>query len=95
MKRVGWLFVDNIGVESEELQNIVDAKTLTKGLSLVKFRNSQMSLIDNNYDKTNKPVSKLYDEIIVLSDNTLAVKINSKLGVLKLAKVQLPKQILI
>ena len=86
VKRVGWLFVDNIGVESEELQNIIDAKTLTKGLSLVKFRNSQMCLIDNNYDKTNKPVSKLYDEIIVLSDNTLAVKINSKWGVFKIGE---------
>ena len=86
VKRVGWLFVDNIGVESEELQNIIDAKTLTKGLSLVKFRNNQMCLIDNNYDKTNKPVSKLYDEIIVLSDNTLAVKINSKWGVFKIGE---------
>lgn len=86
VKRVGWLFVDNIGVESEELQNIVEAKSLTKGLSLVKLRNNQMGLIDNNYDKTNKPVSKLYDEIIVLSDNTLAVKIDSKWGVFKIGE---------
>lgn len=86
VKRVGWLFIDSIGVESEELQNIVEAKSLTKGLSLVKLRNNQMGLIDNNYDKTNKPVSKLYDEIIVLSDNTLAVKIDSKWGVFKIGE---------
>ena len=86
VKRVGWLFVDNIGVESEELQNIIDAKSLTKGLSLVKFRNNQMGLIDNTFDKTNKPVSKLYDEIIILSDNTLAVKINTKWGVFKIGE---------
>ncbi len=86
VKRVGWLFVDNIGVESEELQNIIDVKALIRGLSLVKFRNNQMGLIDNNYDKTNKPVSALYDEIIVLNDNTLAVKINTKWGVFKIGE---------
>jgi hypothetical protein len=86
VKRVGWLFVDNIGVESEEMQNIIDAKALTKGLSLAKFRTNQMALIDNNFDKTNKPVSAFYDEIIVLSENTLAVKINSKWGVFKIGE---------
>jgi WG containing repeat len=86
VRRVGWLFIDNIGVESEELQNIVDAKALSKGLSLVKFKNNQMGLIDNNYDKTNKPVSALYDEIIVLNETTLGVKINAKWGVFKIGE---------
>lgn len=86
VKRVEWLFIDNIGIESEELQNIVEAKTLTKGLSLVKFKNNQMGLIDNNFDKTNKPVSGLYDEIIVLNSTTLAVKINSKWGIFKIGE---------
>lgn len=86
VKRVGWLFIDNIGVESEELEAIIDAKSLTKGLSLVKFRNRQMCLIDNNYDRTNKPVSKLYDEIIILNENTLGVKINQKWGVFKIGE---------
>ena len=86
VKRVGWLFIDNIGIESAELQNIVEAKTLIKGLSLVKFKNNQMGLIDNNFDKTNKPVSGLYDEIIVLNSNVLAVKINSKWGVFKIGE---------
>jgi len=86
VKRVGWLFIDNIGVESEELQDVVDAKALTKGLSLVKFKNNQMGLIDNNFDKTNKPVSRLYDEIIVLNSNTLAVKISAKWGVFKIGE---------
>jgi hypothetical protein len=86
VRRVGWLFIDVIGVESEELQNIVDAKPLSKGLSLVKFKNNHMGLIDNNYDKTNKPVSALYDEIIVLNETTLGVKINTKWGVFKIGE---------
>ncbi len=86
VRRVGWLFIDNIGVESEELQNIVDAKALSKGLSLVKFKNNQMGLIDNNYDRTNKPVSALYDEIIVLNETTLGVKVNAKWGVFKIGE---------
>jgi WG containing repeat len=86
VRRVGWLFIDNIGIESEELQNIVNAKALSKGLSLVKFKNNQMALIDNNYDKTNKPVSALYDEIIVLNETTLGVKVNAKWGVFKIGE---------
>ena len=86
VKRQNWLFVNTTGNESDEFQNIIDAKALSKGLSLVKFKTNQMALIDNNYDKTLKPVSALYDEIIVLNDNTLAVKVNTKWGVFKLGE---------
>lgn len=86
VKRQDWHFVDNLGIESESLQNIIDAKSLSKGLTLVKLKSNQMALIDNNYDKTNKPVSSIYDEIIVLSNSTLAVKTNSKWGVFKLGE---------
>jgi hypothetical protein len=86
VKRQSWLFINTMGNESEEFQNIVDAKSLSKGLSLVKFKTNQMALIDNNYDKTLKPVSALYDDIIVLNDNVLAVKVNTKWGIFKLGE---------
>ena len=86
VKRQNWLFINTIGNESEEFQNIVDAKVLSKGLSLVKFKNNLMALIDNNFDKTLKPVSALYDDIIVLSENILAVKVNAKWGIFKLGE---------
>jgi WG containing repeat len=86
VKRQNWLFINTTGNESDEFQNIIDAKALSKGLSLVKFKTNQMALIDNNFDKTLKPVSALYDDIIVLNDNTLAVKVNTKWGVFKLGE---------
>lgn len=86
VKRQEWHFTDSFGNESEALSDVIDAKALMKGLSLVKLKNTQMALIDNNYDKTGKPVSALYDDIIVLNNNTLGVKINNKWGVYKLGE---------
>nr|MCU0471542.1 WG repeat-containing protein [Arcicella sp.] len=86
VKRQEWHFIDNLGTESDALANVVEAKALAKGLTLVKLKSNQMALIDNNYDKTTKPVSQLYDEIIVLNDNTLGVKINAKWGIFKLGE---------
>ncbi|MES2516493.1 MAG: WG repeat-containing protein [Bacteroidota bacterium] len=86
VKRQAWHFVDNLGIESDELQNIVEAKSISKGFTLVKLKSNQMALIDNNYDKTNKVVSSLYDDIVILNSTTLGVKTNLKWGIFKLGE---------
>lgn len=87
VKKTDWLFIDPNGNESDvPLLDIAQANALSKGLTLVKFKTGQKALIDNNYDKTNKPVSKPYDDIVVLNSTTLGVKINTKWGIFKLGE---------
>lgn len=87
VKRTDWFFIDPNGNESESpLLDIAQASALSKGLTLVKFKTGQKALIDNNYDKTNKPVSKPYDDMVVLNPTTLGVKINTKWGIFKLGE---------
>jgi hypothetical protein len=63
VKKVVWYFVDGSNNESDVLLNVTDAKALTQGVSLAKFKDGKFALINNKYDVTKKPISSLYDEI--------------------------------
>ncbi len=63
VKKVDWYFLDIKGEESNTLENITDAKALTRGISLAKFTNGKYALIDNNFDVTQTPISEYYDAI--------------------------------
>lgn len=63
VKKVDWYFLDSKGEESNTLENIVDAKAMSKGISLAKFTNGKFALIDNNYDVSQTPISEYYDAI--------------------------------
>ncbi len=63
VKKVDWYFLDIKGEESNTLENIVDAKAMTRGVSLAKFTNGKFALIDNNYDVTLTPISEYYDAV--------------------------------
>ena len=63
VKKVVWYFVDGSNNESDALFNVVDAKALTQGISMVKFKDGKYAFINNKYDITKKPISQSYDEI--------------------------------
>ncbi len=63
VKKVVWYFIDGTNNETDVLTNVVDAKALTQGVSLVKFKDNKYAFINNKYDETKKPISNLYDDI--------------------------------
>jgi WG containing repeat len=84
VKKNNWLFVDNSGKESEELKEVTDALALTKGISLVRFKNGKYALIDNQFDKTQTPVSDIYDSIEPLSFENFRVTIGNETKVINI-----------
>ena len=74
VKKNYWLFVDFSGKESQELKDVTDALALTKGISLVRFKNGKYALIDNQFDKTQTPISDIYDAIEPLEFENFRVK---------------------
>jgi WG containing repeat len=84
VKKTHWLFVDILGKESGELKDITDALALTKGISLVRFKNGKYALIDNQFDKTQTPVSDIYDSIEPLDFENFRVKIGHETKVINI-----------
>jgi WG containing repeat len=84
VKKNNWLFVDILGKESEELKEVTDALALTKGISLVRFKNGKYALIDNQFDKTQTPVSDIYDSIEPLSFENFRVTIGNETKVINI-----------
>jgi hypothetical protein len=62
-KNNNWLLIDTKGQESAPLKDVADAISLIKGINLIRFKNGKYALIDNQFDKTQTPVSDIYDEI--------------------------------
>jgi hypothetical protein len=62
-KNNNWLLIDIKGQESAPLKDVADAISLIKGINLIRFKNGKYALIDNQFDKTQTPVSDIYDEI--------------------------------
>ena len=84
-KKVVWYFVDGENNESDELTKVIDAKALTQGVSLVKFKEGKWALIDNKYDVSKKPISGLYDEIVpFFNKETFKVKLGNQYGIINL-----------
>lgn len=84
VKKNSWSFVDIFGKESEELKDVVDALALTKGISLVRFKNGKYALIDNQFDKTYTPVSGIYDSIEPLNFENFRVTIGNETKVINI-----------
>ena len=84
VKKNHWLFVDILGKESEELKDVTDALALTKGISLVRFKNGKYALIDNQFDKTQIPISDIYDAIEPLNFENFSVKIGHEIKVINI-----------
>jgi WG containing repeat len=84
VKKNHWLFVDIAGKESEQLKEVTDALALTKGISLVRFKNGKYALIDNQFDKTQTPVSDIYDSIEPLNFENFRVKIGTETKVINI-----------
>ena len=61
--RMGWFFVDIKGIESAVFENVVDAKSLGYGISLLKFTNNAYTLVNNDYVSTKMPMSSYYESI--------------------------------
>ncbi|MBP6385409.1 MAG: WG repeat-containing protein [Pseudarcicella sp.] len=86
VKKIEWFFTDQNGQESDALANVVSAKAFGSGISIVKLKSGQTTLINNNYDKTRKPVSPMYDDIVPLDKKTFGVKIGTKWGIYNIEK---------
>jgi hypothetical protein len=71
VKKVDWFYIDAAGQESPALANVVDAKALTFGVSIAKFKDGKSALIDNRYDATKTPISNMYDEIVAFNGNDI------------------------
>ena len=83
-----WLFVDAKGQETSILKNVVDAIALAKGISLVRFKNGKYALIDNQFDKTEAPVSDIYDSIEPLKYDRFKVKIGLEYKIINLETIE-------
>ena len=84
VKKTHWLFIDISGKESDELKDVTDALALTKGISLVRFKNGKYALIDNQFDKTQIPISDIYDSIEPLNFENFRVKIGNETKVINI-----------
>ncbi len=84
VKKNNWFFVDILGKESEELKDVTDALALTKGISLVRFKNGKYALIDNQFDKTQTTISDIYDSIEPLSFENFRVTIGNETKVINI-----------
>ena len=87
-KNKDWLFVDTKGQETATFKNVVDALALAKGISLVRYKNGKYALIDNQFDKTEAPVSDIYDSIEPLKYDRFKVKIGSEYKIINLETIE-------
>ncbi len=87
VKKFVWYFVDVNGNESDELENISEAKTLRYGFHIAKFKNNnKFAIIDNNYDVSKKVISSFYDQIEDFNDeeNIYRVRNGKNYGLIKI-----------
>ncbi|MCU0467734.1 MAG: WG repeat-containing protein [Arcicella sp.] len=83
-----WFFVDINGKQSEALKDVADAIALTKGISLVRFHNGKYALIDNQFDKTQTPISDIFDSIVPLNAQNFSVKSGNETKVINLEGIE-------
>ena len=88
VKRVDWFFVTPEGLESEALTGVIEAKAIKNGISLVKIKEPKggykYAFIDNQYDKSQQPISSFYDQIDEWLDNDLfIVKQGTSVGIIR------------
>lgn len=86
VKKVNWYFVDVEGNEGEQLQNVINAKALRDGISIVTLTNGKQALIDNYYDTNQRLLSTQFDAIEPFqgATNVYRVRSGKKYGVIAL-----------
>jgi hypothetical protein len=85
VKKVVWYYVDGSNNESDALFNVVDAKALTQGVSLARFKDGKYAFINNKYDVTKKAISQMYDEIRpFFGKEVFKVKLGNTFGLINL-----------
>lgn len=62
-RRIDWFFIDTKGVESPAFENVLDAKPIGYGVSLLKFANNTVALVNNDFGTTKVPLSSFYESI--------------------------------
>jgi hypothetical protein len=90
-KNNNWHFVDGKGQETAILKNVIDVVALAKGISLVRFKNGKYALIDNQFDKSQIPVSDIYDSIEPLNYDRFKVMIGSESKIINLETIEVPQ----
>ncbi|MFM2269434.1 MAG: hypothetical protein RL757_2875, partial [Bacteroidota bacterium] len=84
VRKVDWFFVDAEGNESDVLENVVNGRALSQGISLVTLANGKQALIDNNFAETRAFVSAQYDAIEPFRRNILRIRIGKLYGLMTL-----------
>ncbi len=85
VKKLEWFFIDAQGTESEALLNVVDARALKHGISIAKFGEGKLALIDNRYDVTRVTVSATYSDIIPFVNlDIFRIRVGNKYGLMNL-----------
>ncbi len=86
VRRIEWMFVDHKGMESAALENVVDARSLGYGISLLRFSNNGLALVNNNYPTTKLPLSSYYESIEPFNkrNDVLKVRNGKKYGMIGL-----------
>jgi hypothetical protein len=84
VKKDSWFFIDFEGTQSAPLNNVSDAIALTKGISLVRFNTGKYALIDNQFAKTQTPISDIFDSIIPLNAQNFKVQSGSESKIINL-----------
>lgn len=85
VKKLDWFFIDAQGTESDALVNVVDARSLKSGISIVKFADGKFTLIDNKFDVTHAPVSAAYNDITPFVNlEIFRIRVGNKYGLMNL-----------
>jgi hypothetical protein len=84
VKKFDWYYVDVYGNESEALENVTEARSLKFGISIAKFKNGKVALIDNNFDVSKKPISDLFDGIEPFNGELYKVRNGKLYGLIKI-----------
>jgi hypothetical protein len=85
VKKLDWFFIDAQGTESEALANVIDARSLKNGISLVKYADGKFSFIDNKFDVTHLATSAAYTDIAPFVNlDIFRIRSGSKYGLMNL-----------
>lgn len=88
VKKDSWFFIDFEGRLSEPLRDVADAISLTKGISIVRFNNGKYAFIDNNFAKTQVPISDIFDSIIPINTQNFKVQSGSESKIINLEQTE-------
>jgi hypothetical protein len=92
VRRIDWMFVDAKGVESATFEGVVDARSLGYGVSLLRFTNSGLAIVNNDFATSKLPMSSYYESIepFFKRNDVLKVRNGKKYGLIGLnGKVKL------